>query len=106
MIRYYCFYKVVPLLFRQCDAVELGNVAWCVLAKENLFHLLHYIGILGCKVVVLVEVCHKVIELACSTLYDELPVTHTQSHHVGLVELPVEELMCLLLTLAKKCGSK
>ena len=46
---------------------------------------------------VFVEVGGKVVQAYFSVLDNHLPVGHTQRHHVGFVEFPVEELVLLLL---------
>ena len=51
---------------------------------------------LGSYVVVLMDVFCQVVEVGNPLLYHHLPVAHAETNLVGFVELPVEEVVCLL----------
>ena len=73
------------------------HLAVCVLAMNDVHHLGYDGWVLSGEVGVLVNVSGEVVEIGCTTLDHQLPVAHAQGHHIGLVKLPVEEVVLLLL---------
>ena len=65
-------------------------------AQNYLLHLVHEVRMLGSHVVVLMDVFCQVVEVGNPLLYHHLPVAHAETNLVGFVELPVEEVVCLL----------
>ena len=59
---------------------------------------------LGSHVVVFVDVFCQVVEVRNPLLYHHLPVAHAETNLVGFVELPVEEVVCLLCLVISQQG--
>ena len=59
---------------------------------------------LGSHVVVLMDVFCQVVEVGNTLLYHHLPVAHAETNLVGFVELPVEEVVCLLCLVISQQG--
>ena len=84
-------------LFRQRHSVKLTHIGGGVLFLDDLFQFAHYVGVLGSHVVILVHISGMVDLLAVAALHIEFPVALAHSHLVGFVELPIQEVVLLLL---------
>ena len=65
-------------------------------AQNYLLHLVYEVRMLGSYVVVLMDVFCQVVEVRNTLLYHHFPVAHAETNLVGFMELPVEEVVCLL----------
>ena len=86
---------------RQGQSLKLGDIAFRVFAKQYLLHLGHHLGVLSGNIMVFVQVGGEVVESAVTSVYHKFPVAHAQGHHIGFMELPIEEVVLLLSALAQ-----
>lgn len=93
-------------LLRDGHRVECIHVRCGVLLVDDLHQFLDNVRVLSRHIVVFVDVGGKVVEVASATVDIEFPVTLAHTQLVRLVKFPIEEVVLLLLTLAKECGSK
>lgn len=77
-------------------------VAMGMFAQEYLLHLPYDIGVLGSKIVVFMKVGREIIEATIAIVHHEFPIIHAQSHHIGFVKFPIEEVMLLLTTFVEQ----
>ena len=66
---------------------------------DDLHHLLHHIRIFCCHVGIFVYIDREVVELGRTILDHQLPVAHTQRHHIGFMEFPVQEFVLFLCSI-------
>lgn len=84
-------------LFRQRHSVKLIHIGGGVLFLDDLYQFFHNVGVLASHIVILVHIGGKVEQLAGAAFHIEFPVTLAHSHLVGFVELPIQEVVLLLL---------
>ena len=82
---------------RYRHSVKLIHIGGGVLLMDDLYQFAHDVGVLGSHVVILVHIGGKVEQLAVAALYIKFPVALAHSHLVGFVELPIQEVVLLLL---------
>ena len=75
-----------------------------MLLVDDLYHLLNHFGIFCGNVSIFVHINSEVVQLCRTILHYQLPVAHTQRHHIGLVEFPVEEFMLFLFSIIATKG--
>lgn len=84
-----------PLSWCSVGQCHLERGCRCALLYD-VHQLAHYVRVLACHVVVLVQVGGEVVKPRLTLHHHEFPVASAHAYLVGLVKLPVEVVVTLL----------